>query len=116
MFDFLIGITKEDALAKHREMWAAMQEELGDNPAHFDRCVFKAWWTRSKKEAVRNNCYLCEYAIQQSDHLPSEINEDGAPICCKSCPINWPNGFCESDGINWVDSKISEILALPEKE
>jgi len=34
-------ITREEALRKHREMWTAMREELGDCPRAIDRLRFK---------------------------------------------------------------------------
>lgn len=97
-------ISKEEALSKHREMWTAMQETLGDCPSHRDRAIFKTKWCKEHNEAVSLDCYLCEYTIKNR-------------LDCDSCPIDWGNGsYCIDYRTNYKYSPISEILALPERK
>ena len=106
-------LTKEKALELHRQMWADMQEVLGDNPSRMDRFAYKVRWIaeRFPNDFVCNDCFLCEYCVNQQFSNRDDFDYD----FCK-CPIAWPNGRCE-DGDNeaWYNMSISEILALPER-
>lgn len=126
-------LSKEDAIRLHREMWTAMQKELGDilkwdfgrNP----RSLFKERWCNENVPGinVKYDCLLCEYAVRQARKKSDEdyfedYFEDGT-VYCQYCPIDWPHDkecsayFCECEtGVVWSKSPISEILALPERE
>lgn len=102
-------LTREEALKYHRQMWSDMQKELGDNPSPYDRGQFKVKWCDKHfpNIGIDCHCFLCEYV--------NYINED-----CDCCPIEWDydydNDCCEGEGVNYLHSPISEILALPERE
>lgn len=108
-------LTREEAIRLHREMWADMQANLGDNPDYVERVAFKKKWVEKyfPNEHVNSNCFLCEYA--------QSIVEDSFTRC-RACPIAW-NPCCDPYGMafdeNKVDYKyspISAILALPERK
>lgn len=120
-------LTREQAIKLHREMWHAMQEELGDivpeeyygrNP----RSVFKEKWCAKNfpNIDIKQNCLLCEYAVQQL-RGDDRYEYDGDKYC-QHCPIDWPHSenisayFCEYGEVMWSESPISDILALPERE
>jgi len=99
----------DEAVRKHKEMWEAMQNSLGDNPTLAERAAFKAGWVRAREKRVINRCYLCEYNEQFHSHS------------CVYCPYNWNNYIyygCEKGigTVDWRTSKISDILALPLRE
>jgi hypothetical protein len=102
-------LTRGQALELHWQMWADMQKELGDNPSFGKRWEFKAKWCAEHfpGEEIVSNCFLCEY-VNQNEYD------------CDSCPIKWDNDpvidCCESGSVNYVNSPISVILALPERE
>lgn len=98
-------LTREEALRKHRQMWTAMQEKLGDTPRPFARFRFKAEWCEAHGDAdVDAHCYLCQY-----------VKERG--LGCADCPIDWDGQESCSDGdTSYKSSPISKILALPERE
>ena len=102
-------LTRGQALELHWQMWADMQNELGDKPSYRQRLEFKENWCKEHfpEEEIESNCFLCEYVHQ--------YNED-----CECCPIRWDNNddldWCIGKGINYESSPISEILALPERE
>lgn len=105
-----MGLTREQALELHREMWTDMQNELGDCPRSLDRTLYKSRWCKKRfpKEEVTANCFLCEYARHKVGD-------------CRGCPINWGATTCQKyysgeGGVDWRYSPISEILALPERE
>lgn len=115
-------LSREEALALHREMWTAMQKELGDTPAPHKRIKFKMQYCDDKfgRCAVNCSCFLCEYVFQ--NHFE-----------CDKCPIDWSSlafeddvkyGTCLAEYCNallhgrviYEHAPISEILALPERE
>ena len=99
-------LTREDALKYHRQMWSDMQNELGDRPNAAQRLRFKRKWCEKHfpSENISANCFLCEYTTGY----------------CSRCPIKWNGGChsntCEGDGVNYLFSPISVILALPERK
>lgn len=100
-------LTREEALALHRQMWTDMQEALGDNPSKDARWEYKAEWIEEHfpNEEVLNDCFLCEY---------SRRDDFDYDYC--NCPIKWPGRRCEDDADNtWYNMPISELLALPER-
>jgi len=99
-------LTREEALRKHREMWEAMQRELGDNPSKLERMYFKFdWCVQHEKDNIYCHCYLCQY-----------VNEHG--LDCYDCPIDWGGGGGCMTGthVDYRLSPIYKILALPERE
>lgn len=98
-------LTREEALRKHREMWEAMREALGDNPGIKARAKFKIeWCLRHEKYPVRCHCYLCQYTHERG-------------LGCGDCPIDWGNGdTCVGRYTDYGFSSLSEILALPERK
>lgn len=103
-------LTREEALRKHREMWTAMQKKLGDNPCLDDREQFKEDWCKEHGDDMMLCCYLCQY---DEDRYGSSDDRD----CSERCLIKWGgrDGCCHGD-VNYMDSPIYEILALPERE
>lgn len=111
-----MDLTREEALKLHRQMWADMQKELGDNPDGLIREAFKDGWCRGHGfENVKNDCFLCEYSHDKSLWF------------CHHCPVKWPtqygtciSGFLEDGtklgGDYYQIAPISVILALPERE
>lgn len=99
-------LTREEALKYHRMMWTDMRRNLGDNPNAFARIAYKDAWIKEHfpNSEIDNDCFLCEY-----------VNHHGHSYdCTESCPINWDGG-CFSGHVNYRESPISEILALPER-
>ena len=106
-------LSEEMAVRLHRMMWSDMQKELGDNLCS-GRAIYKAEWLDKHfpGEQFVHNCFLCEYVMQQTGDRPLlECAE------CKICPIKWPGDNCSlrerEGGVNYLQSPISEILALP---
>lgn len=120
----LIKLSKKEAIKLHREMWTAMQEELGNKVDEVDdgRWQFKAMWCAERFPGIgiKHNCLLCQYAIQTA--LKQLDDDDWDVNYCQFCPIDWPHGdtveeyFCEHGDITWDSSDISDILALPERK
>jgi len=110
-------LTREEALRKHREMWTAMQKELGDNPSPGARVRFKCEWCEERGEEIEYSCYLCQYDKEQFEDIwPGH--------CGDRCLVDWGTvydgdyrcvGCCEGK-TQYGRSPISEILALPERE
>lgn len=101
-------LTKARAIELFRQQWSDMRDRIGDNPSLIAREHFKGLWIDEHfpGEHVNCTCFLCEYDMQQ---------EDGG--WCDFCPIEWPGGYCTGPKTtNYVDSPISEILALPERK
>lgn len=99
-------LTREEALRKHREMWTAMREELGNNPGKWERIRFKIdWCEQHEEDKIYCHCYLCQY-----------VNERG--LSCDDCPIIWDNevSSCSMAYVSYKFAPISEILALPERK
>ena len=110
-------LTREEALKLHREMWGEMKNKLGDNPACSDRVNFKREWCKDRfgDEDIEHNCFLCEFACYEDYN---EYWESSTGCDCSICPIDWGNDNdcgCEDGSINWQNSFISDILALPER-
>lgn len=106
-------LTRERALKLHKLMWMDMQDELGDNPSHWEREEFKKNWCKEHiGSEIENDCFLCEYTKQ----YPREYGGCN----CSICPIEWksPRHFisCEAGKVIWYQSPISEILALSERK
>lgn len=113
-----MAITVEEALKKHREMWEAMQRELGDNPSGGERADFKRDWCLTHSEYLTYDCYLCQYVSEVKRGGDSHIRS----IDCEAfCPINWgydedyKRSDCVFGATNYLGSPISAILALPER-
>ena len=114
-------LTKEEAISLFRQMWTDMQTELGDDPNHIDRRAYKQVWCHKHfpNESIMSNCPLCEYAYQR--HVAA--GEKG--LGCRFCPIGWPSRpfsygvvipDCQGPQMHYLFNRISEILALPERE
>lgn len=120
-------LTRQQALALHRQMWGDMLKELGERgkgDEHFiidARAKFKRKWVEEHfpGERVNNDCFLCEYAHKtfwnSVNYYPDQM--------CGYCPIDWGETYwsgteymCEHGTTQWCFTPISEILALPERE
>lgn len=99
-------LTREETLRKHREMWTAMQEKLGDNPCLDDREQFKEDWCEEHGDNILNDCYLCQY---DEEHYGPKGD------CREMCLIDWGGG-CVIGKVPYMSSPISKILALPERK
>ena len=101
-------LSEEMAVRLHRMMWSDMQKELGDKCCN-GRTTYKEDWL---KEHFTHSCFLCEYVRQQTGNLPLTGSDE-----CKTCPIKWPGDNCSlrerEGGVYYLQSPISEILALP---
>jgi len=139
-------LTPDIALEKYYEMWIAMAKAEKEREVTEDgfylfefRMNFKEDWCREKGENPVNNCYLCEYAMQQASLKYQnaeefkelllrlklcELESDGTSptvrmtnSICKHCPILWSkdrdNNNCENDVVCWTLSPIKDILMLP---
>ena len=98
-------LTGKEALRKHREMWEAMRETLGDNPSPGARARFKYDWCEAHGDAdISAHCYLCQFVEEHK-------------LRCEDCPIDW-NGqrSCFEGTVSYRFSPLSEILALPERK
>lgn len=105
-------LTRKEAIRLHREMWADMQAELGNEPSYRERIVFKKKWVKEHflNESVNSDCFLCEYA--------ESVVEDSFTRC-RACPIAWNSDIlpnCRPVTVDYRYSPISVILALPERE
>lgn len=103
-------LTREEAIRLHRKMWQDMQAELGDDPSYYERVCFKKKWVEDHfpNERVNSDCFLCEYA-------QSVVGDSFTR--CRACPIMWNSDIlpnCRSE-VDYRDSPISVILALPER-
>lgn len=96
-------LTREEAINLFRQQWADMQKELGDCPDWEKRAIYKTKWCNAHNFADSNNCFLCEWAIQ-NDNVP-----------CDECPIDWGDVSCVGGKIDYRFTPISVILALPER-
>lgn len=132
-------LTRKKAVELHREMWTAMQEAPG-NKNGIDRMNFKYRWLNVNGYiGIKNDCFLCAYAKQVAVKKGVyDIDTDSG--FCQFCPIDWrteeerDKHSCEyiTEGkdfacqscrrtkgcagkIDWRDTPISEILALPER-
>lgn len=100
-------ITKEAAIALHRQMWSDMKDALGNRPGSYARMEFKRRWCEiNGYEDVCADCFLCEYVEQ---------NKSTKGGCPSACPIDWGKGCMRGD-VKYSSSPISEILALPERK
>lgn len=101
-------LSEEMAVRLHRMMWSDMQRDLGDNPSPQARFEYKASWIEKMfpGESVVHNCWLCLYTANNS-------NNSSGIVKCMCCPINWPEGQCNSSTFSYLTIPISEILALP---
>ena len=120
------NLTKEQALQLHKEMWLEMAEspyvvkdgfEKDVAPSFITsesmaRNIFKRDYMEERGLEVLNNCFLCEYALQQS-----EFGDD----YCKHCPANWcgteqkclnPSYMCECGECNEIDWRYSNVLKI----
>lgn len=101
-------ITKEAAIALHRQMWSDMKDALGNRPGSYARIHFKRSWCETHGyDGVMADCFLCEYVEQNVDLSPIKS-------CTSVCPIDWGKGCMRGD-VRYSSSPISEILALPER-
>ena len=110
-------LTREEALILHREMWREMKNKLGDAPAFLDRVRFKSKWCQNNfpDYTIEHSCFLCEFARYRDTE---KYNNSITGCDCSICPIDWGNDNdcgCEEGSINWKNSFISDILALPER-
>lgn len=103
-------LTKGQALELHWQMWTDMMNKLGDSPSFAERINFKKWWCNEHlpNERIECFCFLCEYTKQYGEY------------CCDHCPIKWDDDYnqdsCRDSGVNYEESPISVILALPVRE
>ena len=101
--------TFDEAVRLHKEMWTAMQNELGDCPDADQRTFFKFNYLLKRgyvnEAGLTNNCFLCEYVF-------TKFNGS-----CRGCPVKWPITNCWTKNENnvsyFLTAPISEILALP---
>lgn len=103
-------LTKEDAIKYHREMWADMLKDLGENPSFSQREEYKKEWCEKHfpNEVIQCCCFLCEYDDEEADYDKPRTK----------CPIDWGKKIfcgCVHNDITWHSSPISAILALPER-
>ena len=112
----MLGLTKEEAIRRHRLMWNWISEESIKRK----RCM-------SKREAfehfawdyVASYCWCCEFTVKNP----------GERAWCQLCPLDWPEGECAKSGLykDLIDAKYKEndyakfsklakeIAELPEK-
>lgn len=121
-------LTRKRALELFRQQWTDMQKELGDCPSKSERSAFKYRWINKHMtgddRVVSSYCFLCEYGTQrQREVIRQNLADKSKAFACDFCPIDWqsPSGDCmyfskNNQYVNYVYSRISEILALPEKE
>lgn len=104
-------LTRGRAIELHRQMWTDMQKQLGDNPTHAERVLFKNRWCKKHfpYRGILNDCFLCEYVVYTAN---KSTRHKG---CGEYCPIKWANGSCIIGEKNYTDMPISELLALPER-
>ena len=118
-----MSFTREEALKYHREMWSKIREKYGNNATNPQRWKVKREYLSSKGHECDNNCYLCDYAVEEQE-------KNWVDDFCTLCPIDWSaladeddpeRGKCIALYKNGYDSinkcaPIDEILALPERE
>lgn len=111
-------LSKEEAIRLHREMWEwiAEQEALNDICINYsNRVDLKIEWLQDHgfvPDTIMNECFLCEYAYQQS-------NVDRRKLC-RYCPLIWTGSqtehyMCEDGECDWRRSDANEIAHLAEK-
>lgn len=96
-------ITREEAIDLFHQQWTDMQKELGDCPSWGERAIYKTKWCNAHNFADSNNCFLCEWAIQNNN------------VPCGECPIDWGDVSCVGGKVDYRFAPISVILALPER-
>lgn len=118
----LMTLTRERALALHREMWTDMLNTLGETPTQRERAEFKRKWCESHGYSpVEHSCFLCELVrFRDGRHRFTDTGCD-----CARCPIVWTKNDwkyscpCENggyEGVDWRHSNVSAVLALSERE
>lgn len=110
-------LTKERAIELHRDMWNWILGELNKNP-YAKVCnlknkyiktnpdIYKHQEYNDNEELVYNNCFCCEYAVQQTNPRMFANNFDFwskfRSNFCKHCPLRWgtedntEDFFCET--------------------
>ena len=96
-------ITREEAINLFHQQWTDMQKELGDCPAYEDRAIYKTKWCDAHNFVNCNNCFLCEWTVQNNN------------VPCSECPIDWGYVSCIGGKVDYRYAPISVILALPER-
>ena len=97
-------LTREEAIDLFRQQWTDMQKELGDCPSWVERAVYKRKWCETHNFVNCNNCFLCEWTVQNNN------------VPCSECPIDWGYVSCIGGKVDYRYAPISEILALPERK
>ena len=110
-------LTKERAIELHRDMWNWIASELNKNPdaevhnlknqyIKTNSDIHKYQEYNDNEDLVHNNCFCCEYAVQQANprifandfDFWKEFNTD----FCEHCPLIWgtedntEDFFCET--------------------
>lgn len=110
-------LTKERAIELHRDMWNWIASELNKNPdaevhnlknkyIKTNPDIHKYQEYNDNEDLVHNNCFCCEYAVQQANprifandfDFWKEFNTD----FCEHCPLIWgtedntEDFFCET--------------------
>lgn len=97
-------LTREEAIALHRQMWSDMKDALGNRPEGYARIHFKKrWCEKHGYEGVFADCFLCEY-----------VEKHGKGDCL-NCLIEWGKEGCMRGSVVFSRSPIDKILALPER-
>lgn len=101
-------LTREEAIAKHREMWEWLAETGAQKHRYFTECK------RYDEEIPLNYCYLCEYD-NENDHLFCGeycILEWNGADCMQAEYQTWDQSFTSTDRKFWAE----KIYNLPERE
>lgn len=92
-------LTFNEAIANHRKMW----NWIADKSEERKRVISKAdYFAENKiKDYAFENCYACEYGIQQIGYYQGSAK-------CDKCPIDWGVENCEAISSPYYDWRNSE--------
>ena len=121
-------LSKEEAIRLHKEMWNYVKDNFRPHEKEKSRSLLKSDFIFNKlgyNEPVKNECFLCEYAMQQFRKFNKDTELEYRGLYCKYCPAIWGTEnitnkfFCErgyDNTIDWRFSNIDDIIDIKIKE
>lgn len=78
------NLTKKQAIAEHRKMWNWIADRLEEHHPGCDIYMYKMKYIEENfpDNNIKNNCFCCQYAVQESDY-------NYFANFCINCPLVW---------------------------
>lgn len=84
-FEYRIKYDRDFVIEQHRKMWRYIANEVSKGRCYVS--VLKLEYiVKQTKDGIRNNCFLCNYAVSRISYL--------GEVKCEMCPVVWKCGFC----------------------